>query len=174
MNRLVGKILLGIPASLLCLVILIYAIDLSIRFKNFKQLDKDDLVEGAEAYITTRLPVSQGTYGACLYVVDCGDENAKLRSVENFDALNFEALKGDIWKRRVNSTYCQGRATNIGIAAIPLSPDAEELRNGRKLAVWSFYNDRFIPSQTHFHGYAFGFDFAPCTPDKLIVEFTGN
>ena len=154
---------------LLCFVgfvVFIEVWDKATRYINWKTLTKDELVKGAQTYIEKRIGVSAS---ACLYVVDCSKGEARLRMVNDIPSWDLDADRDMIWKRRFTRT-CQGRTTNIGISVIP---EAEQpaLYKSTSLAMWSFYNDRFIPTYGRFQSGSFSTNsYEQCTHEKAIVS----
>lgn len=140
------------------------------RLVHFRLLNKDRVVREAEAYVRdrTRDPHQK----ACLYVVRCDGQRARLERVTNTDTLDFEALKRTIWHRRTDTTYCPGRTVNIALHLIPDDGHDPELESTSH-AVWSFYNNRFIPRWGRFHSSTFSDQpWEACTPEVSLKTVT--
>jgi hypothetical protein len=91
--------------------------------------------------------------------------------VKSVDDWDLEAAKSLTWARRFEGK-CPGRTANFGLELISKKPDDGVKLSKRKRAVWSFFNDRFVPVQGRFHGpHAFSETAAePCTGEFDITK----
>lgn len=157
---------IGIVVTTVAIVAVFFGpLDYAQRYLHFSNLTKDRVVQGAEDYIQSRVPGSQM---ACLYVVQCDDEGARLEIVTNIESWDFNAAKRTIWERRFGD-YCAGQTANLAIHLVP-HEDSEAISRSTARAVWSFFNDRFIPVQTRFGPSAFSErTWEPCTAEFAIA-----
>jgi len=121
-----------------------------VRYSNFKSLTKEKLVAGVEEYLRYRVG---GGQQACLYVVNCDGDLARLELVKDVETWDFEAAKKTIWNRRFSS-FCPGRTANFGIHVIPIADEQPEF-DAIAQARWVFFNDRFIPRLSRFQSGSF-------------------
>src|SRR5215475_11988772 len=141
-------------------------LEYALKYLQFSALSKERLISQAEAYIRG---VACGDQMACLYVVACDGEHARLELVSDIAGWDFRAAKDRIWRRRF-SNYCPGRTTNFGLHLIPRAghePEIEAISHAR----WSFFNDRFIPERGRFQSGSFSDQpWEQCTPERAIVR----
>jgi hypothetical protein len=141
-------------------------VDYAQRYLHFSALSKERLIQEAKVYIRDR---AGGDQMACLYVVECDGENARLELVSDISGWDFQAAKDRIWRRRF-SNYCPGRTTNFGLHLIPRAghmPEMDDTSHAR----WSFFNDRFIPQASNFQSGSFSDQpWEQCTPERAIVR----
>jgi hypothetical protein len=133
------------------------------RYQSWANLSKAELVESARWYVRERAPGQT----MCLYAVTCDKGRARLALVKDIDAWDIESARQLAWDRRFHN-QCPARTANFALQVIEGGP---ELGEGSKQAVWSFYNDRFVPSMGRFHGpHAFSEKAAePCTAEYAIA-----
>ena len=156
--------LLTSGAALILAAMFLGPLDNAITYVHFRTLTKAKLEHGARSYIRDGLDRHQM---ACLYVVACDGETARLELVQDPDAWDLKAAKQTIWRRRFQD-FCPGRTTNIGLRLIPME-DARPLPESNALARWSFFNDRFIPRQSRFQTGAFSdAPWEDCTAEKAL------
>lgn len=123
------------------------------RYSSWRDLSLPTLKSSALAYYNGA--------AVCLYVVDCASGVARLRLVRNDAALDLEALKATIWRRRFER-YCEGRTENIVID----TPRGGQGSNND--ARWSFFNNRFITNHGHFQGSSASvYPFESCRKDNV-------
>jgi hypothetical protein len=141
-------------------------LEYALKYLNFSTLSKERLIRETEVYIRD---IAGGDQMACLYVVECDGEHARLKLVSDIVGWDLRAAKDRIWRRRF-SNYCPGRTTNFGLHLIPRAGRKEIDR--RSHARWSFLEDGFIPEWTHFQG-GNSFSDQPweeCTPERAFVR----
>ena len=141
----------------------------ALKFLNFWTLSKERLIDGAKAYIRV---VAGDDQMACLYVVACDGEHARLELVSDIAGWNLQAAKDRIWRRRF-SNYCPGRTTNFGLHLIPQAgPAGRQEIDRRAHARWSFLDDGFIAQWSKFGGGGSFTDqpWEQCTPERAIVR----
>ncbi len=161
------------PAAALLLVSLALTfcgpLDTAARLYNFSALTNEKVVREARDYVDQR---ADGQQAACLYVVRCDGDKARLALVPALTASALKEAKGDIWQRRT-SGFCPGRTTNIGLQLIPEiggEPQIESIA----LARWSFFNDRFIPRSGRFQSGSFSDEpWEPCTLERALIRSPG-
>lgn len=136
------------------------------KYLNFSALNEQKLIVEAENYIDER---AGGNQMACLYVVSCDEEQARLELVQDIRTLDFTSVKRGIWDRRTSS-FCPGRTANIALHLIPKEGEAERIES-TALSRWSFFNDRFIPIRGRFQSGAFtDQSWERCTPQSAIIR----
>jgi hypothetical protein len=159
---------LGIAALLVASAVLAFfgPLDYALKYLHFSALTKERLMQETHTYIRDR---AGGDQMACLYVVQCDGDRARLELVQEIDSWDFDAAKNRIWRRRF-SNYCTGRTTNLALHLIPHEghePQIDALAHAR----WSFFNDRFIPLRGRFQSGAFTDQpWERCTPEAAIVR----
>jgi hypothetical protein len=159
------KFEVGIAAFAIMLAA-IDGVDYAIRFRDFARLSKETLVREAHAYIRDR---TDGHQMACLYVVQCDGEHARLEIVAEISSLDLQAVKDRIWRRRF-SDYCSGRTANFALHLIPREGH-EEQPDRVAHAFWTFRGNGFYPRFTRFWGGAFTDQpWERCTPGKAIAR----
>ena len=134
------------------------------RYLSWRDISKKQIVAAADWYIENRAPGER----ACLYAVVCEQGRARLELVEDLESWDLEATKELVWDRKFGGT-CPGRTANF---ALEMAPSNLDTHWANKRAVWSFYNDRFIPSFTRFNG---GSAFSeikaqPCSQEFAITK----
>ncbi len=110
------------------------------RYSSWNNLSKAELVASANWYVKNRAPGN----GACLYAVECKNGRATLKLVKSIDNWSIDVPKQIAWDRKFNS-MCEGQTANF---ALELASDrlvGFGAYEDRRRAVWSFYNDRFVP-----------------------------
>ena len=146
-------------------------VDYALKYLHFSELSKERLIDQAKVYIRDR---AGGDQMACLYVVECDGEHARLELVSDIVGWDFQAAKDRIWRRRF-SNYCPGRTTNFGLNLIPRAGISHAPWASFNAAIaharWSFVNDRFIPERGRFQSGSFSDQpWESCTPDRAIVR----
>ena len=151
----IWHVVLGLPLAFM-------TYDYWSRYSSWSNLSKQELVDSANWYVRER---AQGGR-ACLYAVVCGEKGARLELVKNLDELDMAKTKDIIWKRRFR-VFCPGRTSNF---ALELEPGSADTTLGRERAVWSFFNDRFVPVLTRFSNHAFSeIKPEPCSAEHVIT-----
>jgi hypothetical protein len=141
-------------------------LEYALKYLHFSALSKERLIRETNVYIRD---IAGGDQMACLYVVECDGENARLELVSDIVGWDFRAAKDRIWRRRF-SNYCPGRTTNFGLHLIPRAGDKPEI-DRRSHARWSFFDDRFIPQWDRFQDGSFSDQpWEQCTPERTIVR----
>lgn len=140
---------LGILLVALLLVI-IGPVDWAQRYLSWRQLSKNELVHSANWYVENRAPGND----ACLYAVQCTGGRASLRLIRSLDDWDIEAAKQITWDRKFRAV-CSGRTANFALGLATDNPQSDKTAEGMRHAVWSFYNDRFVPGLTRFTTAAF-------------------
>lgn len=162
-GRSVARIILTTALFLSIGTSLLFAEDYRSRYFSWKSLSEDKIVDSIAAY-DRRYGVTDpflGSY-ACLYVVECDKNGARLSLINDIEELDFKALKQRIWDRRFKN-YCTGAVTNLGLEFSPAIPSPN------RYARWSFYNDRFIPRSGRFQSGAFSVrEWESCTKENAI------
>lgn len=118
------------------------------RYKSWRALSQGHISDAAQWYITNRAFDPSGITAICLYALSCDEDRAHLVMVSDLDQYDFEKLKQQIWMRRFQGV-CQGRTANLGLHFLR-SHDNHVVRSSDH-AIWSFYNDKFIPTQGHWN-----------------------
>jgi hypothetical protein len=146
-------------------------LEYALKYLQFSALSKERLISQAEAYIRG---VAGGDQMACLYVVACDGEHARLELVSDIAGWDLQAAKDRIWRRRFSiSNYCPGRTTNFGLHLIPQAgPAGRQEIDRRAHARWSFLDDGFIAQWSKFGGGGSFTDqpWEQCTPERAIVR----
>ena len=114
------------------------------RYLSWKNLTKAEIVTSANRYVDERLPGAQ----VCAYAVVCDRGRARLALVKDIGSWDFERSRQLAWERRVHNR-CPGQTANFALEAAPGNFKPSE---AKRRAVWSFYNDRFVPIWGRFHG----------------------
>lgn len=136
------------------------------HYASWKNLSKAKIVKKANFYIDNRAR----EYEACFYAVTCETGRPALNLITSLDNWDLARTKKLTWDRRFKET-CPGRTANFGLELIPRTKDQKATYPSREYAVWSFYNDRFIPQKGRFHG-PFHFsevEHEPCTARHVIT-----
>jgi len=140
-------------AAVIALVLLIYLIlDRYPRYASWRALSSAKIADATQWYIDNRASDVREIAAICVYALDCSDTRARLSIVPTPDQFDLDALRKRIWARRF-SGVCQGRSANLGLHV--LRANYTDLHWYSDLAIWSFYNDRFIPIHGRFSGGAF-------------------
>ena len=153
-----------IAAAIIFVVATVPTYDQASRYLSWQNLSKEEIVASADWYIENRAPGER----ACLYAVVCEDGRARLDLIKDMEGWNIEATRELVWDRKFSGA-CPGGTANFALQMLPSDPP---LRNGRERAIWSFYNDRFVPISGHFHGpHAFS-EIAPeqCSEEYVITK----
>lgn len=156
-------LLIGLAAVLL---LLIGPVDWACRYWSWRNLSKTELIEAADWYIEHRVPGNK----ACLYAVVCENNRPSLELVKSVDEWDIRAAKQLAWKRRFQST-CAGRTANFGLELLSDELVGIGEAQYRRRAVWSFYNDRFVPLSGRMHGpHAFSeIEPEPCRAEYVVT-----
>jgi hypothetical protein len=143
-------------------------LEYAVRYLNFSTLAKERLIRETKVYIRE---IARSDQMACLYIVQCDGERARLELVSDVAGWDFQVAKDRIWRRRF-SNYCPGRTTNFGLHLIPRAGPAGHQELDRiSHARWSFLLDQFLAEWTHFQGGG-SFTDQPwsSTPERAIVR----
>jgi hypothetical protein len=158
---------LGIGIVLLFAMLFLGPLDTATRYYDFSTLSKAEIIDQAHKYILDR---AGGKQMACVYVVRCDNNRARLEMVTDLNAWDLEATKATIFHRRLNGDYCSGRTTNIALHLVPLEgrePQIEAAAHAR----WSFFNDRFVPQLGRFQSGSFSDQpWERCTPERAVIR----
>ena len=157
----------ALVAALAIAFVFFEPLDDVLKYLHFSALSKERLIRQTEVYIRDR---TRGDQMACLYVVECDGEHARLGLVSDIVGWDFQAAKDRIWRRWWFSNYCPGRTTNFGFHLIPRAghePEIDAISHAR----WSFFNNRFIPERGRFQSGSFSDQpWEQCTPERAIVR----
>lgn len=141
-------------------------VDLTRRYLSWRQLSKNELVDSANWYVENRAPGND----ACLYAVQCTGGRASLRLLRSLDDWDIEATKQIAWDRKFGGV-CSGRTANFALELVTDNLQSDRTSEGLRHAVWSFYNDRFVPGLTRFESAAFSETEAePCLAAHAITR----
>src|SRR5215472_3811725 len=165
---LVAASAIAFVAALAIALVFFEPVDYTLKYLHFSKLSKERLIHEAKVYIRDR---AGGNQMACLYVVECDGEHARLELVSDIVGWDFQAAKDRIWRRRF-SNYCPGRTTNFGLHLIPAGPAGRKELDRISHARWSFLLDQFLPEWTRFQGGGSFTDqpWEQCTPERAIVR----
>ena len=82
---------------------------------------------------------------------------------------DFEASKQITWGRKFDD-ICQGLTANFALELANDNPQSQKTYEGSRRAVWSFYNDKFVPARTRFGFAAFSeAETEPCTNSYSVT-----
>ena len=146
------RVTLVLLALLALIPLSVFGIDYYPRYKSWRELSPALISDASQWYITNRASDIGGVTAICVYALDCSADHARLTIVRNLDDYDFEALRQLIWTRRFAGT-CQGRTANLGLHLMRSKVSGEHEYSDH--AIWSFYNNRFIPMHGHRSGGAF-------------------
>ncbi len=142
------------------------------RYKSWRSLSPAHVLTATQWYIANRARQANDVTAVCVYVLDCSDDRARLAIVPAPDQYDFRALRQLIWVRRFKGR-CQGYTANLGLHILR-RPDNDRYA-GSDQAIWSFNNDRFIPSSGNWSGGAFSEEpWERCTIDRAAYEVQGS
>jgi len=157
-----------IIATIPLLFVGMFAYDYFSRFVSWRNLSSELLNEKTSWYLDNRALDQGSISGVCLYIVACEDDRARLVIVEDIESIDFKLLRDRIWDRRFNGV-CEGRTSNLGLHIIRNSAATEP----NDYAIWSFYNNRFIPRHGRFSAGAFSEEpWERCSIKKSIYPDT--
>lgn len=139
---------LALPFAILLLIV--GPVHWGLRYQSWSELSKDKLIRSANSYIAHRAPGN----GACLFVVECKSGRARLKLIKSMKDWDFEASKQIVWDRKFDG-ICQGLTANFALELVNDNPQSQKTFEGSRRAVWSFYNDQFVPIRTRFGFAAF-------------------
>jgi hypothetical protein len=140
-------------------------VDWGLRYQSWSQLSKDTLIQSANSYIANRAPGN----GACLFAVECKSGWARLKLVKSMKDWDFEASKQIAWDRKFDD-ICQGLTANFALELANDNPQSQKTYEGSRRAVWSFYNDQFVPTRTRFGFAAFSeAETEPCVTSYSVT-----
>ncbi|MEL7691546.1 hypothetical protein [Citromicrobium bathyomarinum] len=126
-------------------LVLLGPVDWWKRYSSWRNLTKADLAAEAQNYVDE---YALGN-SACLYAVVCKDGKAGLDRIEAIEDWDIDAAKRLAWNRRFSGN-CPGRTANFAVRIAADDP-LDEITNDRvRYGVWSFSNDRFVPSWGRF------------------------
>jgi len=75
-------------------------LEYALKYLNFSTLSKERLIRETEVYIRD---IAGGDQMACLYVVECDGEHARLKLVSDIVGWDLRAAKDRIWRRRFSN-----------------------------------------------------------------------
>ena len=133
--------LLAFTSVLIAVLILLGPVDWAKSYLSWRNLTKEELVHAANEYAEKRALGNS----ACLYAVVCKQERAGLELIKSVDDWDIDAARQLAWDRKFSNS-CPGRTANFAVKLAVDEPLYEITSDNLKYGVWSFYNDRFIPS----------------------------
>jgi hypothetical protein len=146
-------------------LVVIGPVDWARRYLSLRQISKNELVDSANWYVESRAPGND----ACLYAVQCTGGRASLKLIRSLDDWDIEATKQITWDRKFRGV-CNGRTANFALELATDNPQSDKTPEGVRHAVWSFYNDRFVPRLTRFESAAFSeTEVEPCLAAYAIT-----
>ncbi|WP_175551311.1 hypothetical protein [Sphingobium sp. YR657] len=135
------------------------------HYQSWSHLSKDKLIASANWYIENRAPRND----ACIFAVECKDGRARLKLIKSINEWDFEASKQTTWDRKFKN-ICQGQTANFALEVAADNTESQKVYEGSRRAVWSFYNDRFIPAHTRFSFAAFSeIEADPCLTNYAVT-----
>lgn len=160
------------PLLIVSVLTLAYVwLEFGTRYISWRTLSKEELVTEATVYVRTRTSGKD----ACIYYTTCRDGRAGLKLVTSLDQFDLEATKQLAWDRKFKNA-CPGRTAHFALELLPDPLAAQQTSGFSGKAVWSFYNDRFIPILGRFHGpYAFSeTPYKNCTAEFVISRLSSR
>lgn len=137
-------------ALLIAIFMLIFGpVEWWLRYQSWSQLSKNKLAEAANWYVANRAPGND----ACIYAVECKGDRASLKLIKSMQEWDFEASKQIAWDRKFKGV-CQGRTANFALEVATENPQSQKTSEGARRAVWSFHNDRFVPTWSRTAGFS--------------------
>jgi len=172
------RVILAVALGLVCFIVVFEVWDKATRYISWSTLTKAEIVKDTKSYVRNYI---RAEGDVCLYVVDCGQGEARLKLIKDFSTWDLKTDKDIIWQRRF-SDVCEGRTTNIGLVFIPNEPLTSLdgfppiLNTATSHARWSFYLDRFVPRLGRFQSGSFSqkYPFELCTHEKAFVSVTAD
>lgn len=140
---------LSIALLISIFLLMIGPVDWWRRYQSWSNLSKYKLVETANKYVATRAPGND----ACIYAVECKGGRASLKLIKSIEEWEFEESKQIAWDRKFKGV-CQGRSANFALEVATDNPQSQETSEGARRAVWSFNNDRFVPTWSRTAGFS--------------------
>lgn len=142
------------------------------RYASWRSLSPAHISAASQWYLDNRVRDVDDVTAICFYAVNCSDNGARLALVPNPDQYDFDALRQRIWARRFKGV-CQGRTSNLGLHLLRTS-DSDQYEYSDS-AIWSFYNNRFIPKWGHWSGGAFSEEpWERCSIDEAAYFWEGG
>lgn len=135
------------------------------RYQSWSHLSKEKLIASANWYVENRAPGNS----ACIFAVECKDGRARLKLIKSNNEWDFEASKQIAWDRKFKD-ICQGQTANFALEIATDNPQSQKTYDGSRRAVWSFYDDQFVPTHTRFGFAAFSeIETEPCLTAYAIT-----
>ena len=135
-------------------VAVLISYDHASRYISWKHLSAEVLQDKTSWYLENRAWDRSSITAVCIYIVSCEENRARLVIVEDLEAIDFDDLRRRIWNRRFDD-LCRGRTSNLGLHLLrEPAAEANDYWHSDQ-AIWSFYNNRFIPKHGRFSGRAF-------------------
>lgn len=146
------KWIAGTIITVATVILMLAAADLIPRFLSWRSLSAETVEQKTQLYLDTRTFSPEKVIAVCVYAVECSSGRAILKKMQQPERFDFQELRQTIWSRRFEKT-CPGRTANLGLHIVRSSQDS--IYNSSDHAIWSFYNDRFIPRLGRFSGGSF-------------------
>ena len=153
------------------LAFMIWPLDWYLSYASWRDLSKAELADAARDYVDERAPGNR----ACLYAVTCQEGRAGLELVKSLDEWDIEPARQLAWDRRF-SGVCPGQTANFAVALATDTTAYKETQDQYRYGVWSFANDRFLPSWGRFTPFrAFSeLPTEPCTTRDAVTGPPGR
>ena len=126
--------------------------DIYPRYMSWRSLSSARISEEVQWYIDNRAQKRGDIFAICVYALNCRDNRAHLEIVPSPDQYEFDTLRQLMWARRFKGA-CPGQSANLGLHVLRVS--GAERFGGSDHAIWSFFNNGFIPREGHWSGGAF-------------------
>ena len=146
------RVTLVLLALLASIPLFVFGIDYGSRYKSWRELSPALISDASQWYIINRASDIGRVTAICVYALDCSTDHARLAIVPNLDDYDFEALRQLIWDRRF-AGICEGQSANLGLHLVRSQNSGKYKHSDH--AIWSFYNNRFIPMHGNWSGGAF-------------------
>jgi hypothetical protein len=144
-SALLGGCLIVVAIPFAMALILLGPVDWWQRYSSWRNLTKAELATEAQNYVDEHALGNP----ACLYAVVCRGGKAGLDRIEAIEDWDIDAARQLAWDRRFSGT-CPGRTANFAVRIASDDP-LDEITNDRvRYGVWSFSDDRFVPSWGRF------------------------
>lgn len=174
MNTKIVRRICWILTTLVGLVALLVAPDYCSRFSSWSNLSAETVDRKARRYLDSRAMENYPIKAVCVYVLSCDHNEARLKLVRDFDEVDFEALRDQIWARRFRRT-CEGRTANLGLHIYREPSESSSRFWHSDHAIWSFNNNRFVPKHGRFSGGSFSEEpWERCSPEKATYFLGSN
>ena len=150
----IKKTLIWALAPLFILILALFATNYYDRYKSWKNLSAETIIEKTSWYLENHASEPSSIEAVCLYIVACEDDRARLEITKDVKSIDFDSLRDRIWERRFTRT-CKGRTSNLGLHILRNSSETSRNYSHSDHAIWSFYNNRFVPKLSRFSVVAF-------------------